>query len=358
MVGRPLQRIVPIRSSSVFALALAVLLCDCGGETVAPGDRFRGQASRPVPCNVPNATCVDRIRIGQGAFLPVFSTHLLSLAHPGVIRALVVVHGNLRDADRYFETGVAVAAAGRLSGVAVVVAPHFQTAADGPATDESFWSNGGWKRGHLSSPEGPRPRVSSYEALDSVIAALTDPNRFPGMKHVVVAGHSAGGQVVHRLAATSSAQEHAPSGVTFRYVVTNPSTYLYLGPQRPGPDGSFGVPEAGCEDYDDWYYGLRDRNRYAGRLDPDTIRARLSRREVRVLLGAADTLDAALDQSCGARLQGVNRLTRGRAMMAFMDAQRPGHAHREFLVPGVGHSSRAMWLSQVGLQVLLEESAS
>ena len=35
-----------------------------------------------------------------------------------------------------------------------------------------------------------------------------------------------------------------------------------------------------------------------------------------------------------------------------MDALYSGHAHREMIVPGVGHSSRSMWLSGVGAGAL------
>ena len=234
----------------------------------------------------------------------------------------------------------------------IVVAPHFQTTTDGPAGGELFWSSGGWKRGHLSRSEGPFPRVSSYAAIDRIVALLTARARFPGIREIVVTRHSAGGQLAHRYAASSRAEETAPD-VTFRYVVANPSTYLYLRPERAN-GGGFGVPEASvCPDFDDWYYGLEDRNSYASTLESDSILALLARRDVRILLGAADSLSASLDVSCSANLQGSHRLARGQTLMRFMDTFFPGHGHIEMIVPGVGHSNRNMWLSSVGLQSLL-----
>ena len=212
------------------------------------------------------------------------------------------------------------------------------------------WVSSGWKRGHLSRAEGPAPRVSSYAALDSLVSIMLDPERFPNVREVVVTGHSAGGQVVHRYAAASPAEER--TAMPLRYVVANPSTYLYLGPERA--DGaSFSEPDPGaCGDFDDWHYGLADRNSYASEAPADTLRARLVRRDVRILLGDADTLTSSLDVSCGANLQGPRRLHRGRTLVRFMDAFFPDHGHREMIVPGVGHSSRAMWTSGVGLQSL------
>ena len=206
--------------------------------------------------------------------------------------------------------------------------------------------------GNLSRPEGPTPRVSSYAAVDRIVEKFLDAALFPAIREIVVTGHSAGGQVVHRYAASSTVQDEVRDGVTFRYVVANPSTYLYLGPERENEAGDFTVPGGGCDDYDEWHYGVQDRNTWAERLEADTIRALLSRRDVRILVGDADTLSASLDVSCGANLQGPNRYLRGRTIVRFMDSLYVGHAHAEMIVPGVGHSSRSMWLSDVGLQSL------
>ena len=273
-------------------------------------------------------------------------------------RGLIVVHGNSRNPDDYFESGMRAAGNGGGGlGNTLVVAPHFQTGDDDPEPDEPFWSSAGWKRGNLSRPEGPTPRVSSYAALDRILELLLDRGRFPALAEVVVAGHSAGGQVVHRFAATSREEAETSADARFRYVVTNPSTYLYLGPERAAPDGAFAVPDAGCDDYDDWHYGMRDRNSHADAIQADTIRAQLARRDVRILLGDADTLSASLDVSCGANLQGANRFVRGRTLVRFMTALHPGHAHRETIAPGVGHSSRSMWLSEAGREALFGDPA-
>ena len=271
---------------NIAGFALLVALAACGGSTMT-SEPDPVEPERPVPCTFPNETCAERVEIATARYLPVYSTHLLSEGHAGVTRGLIVIHGNTRDADTYFETGV--------------------------------------------------------------LAATS--SRFPAMEEIVVAGHSAGGQVVHRYAATT---EHTAtdSGVAFRYVVTNPSTYLYLGPRREDAEGGFTVPDTGCDDYDEWHYGLQDRNSYADRLEADSIRAQLARHDVRILLGDADTTSASLDESCGTDLQGLHRYHRGRTLVRFMDELYAGHAHREMIVPGVGHSSRSMWLSGVGAGAL------
>ena len=340
-----------------LAPALALLAAACSGDggstATTPLDPPPVEPpSRPVPCTFANSTCEERVEITSGLFLPVYSTHLLSEGHAAVTRGLIVIHGNNRDPDAYFLSGLDAVTQGGVSSSTVVVAPYFQTSDDAPESDEPFWSSPGWKRGNLSRPEGPTPRVSSYAAVDRMVEKFLDAALFPAIREIVVTGHSAGGQVVHRYAASSTVQDGGRDGVTFRYVVANPSTYLYLGPERENQTGDFAVPGGGCDDYDEWHYGLLDRNSWAERLEADTIRALLSRRDVRILVGDADTLSASLDQSCGANLQGLNRYLRGRTIVRFMDSLYVGHAHAEMIVPGVGHSSRSMWLSDVGLQAL------
>ncbi len=330
-----------------LALCLCLLLAACSSPAAPAADTDDGP---PVPCISANVFCAQRVEIGEGVYLPVFRTHSLG-GDDRITRGLIVVHGTNRNADDYFQSGLQAAAEAGEQDRTVVVAPHFQTSSDGPAADEPYWSSSGWKRGNLSRSEGPSPRVSSYAAIDSLVALLADRVRFPGIREIVVTGHSAGGQVVHRYAAASRAQEIAGE-VTFRYIVANPSTYLYLRPERAEGDG-FVVPASGvCPDFDDWHYGLQDRNSYASALESASIPTLLAGRDVRILLGAADSLSASLDASCGADLQGSYRLARGQTLMRFMDAFFPGHGHIEMIVPGVGHSNRDMWLSPVGLRSL------
>ena len=77
--------------------------------------------------------------------------------------------------------------------------------------------------------------------MDRLLAALDDKARFPALKEIVVAGHSAGGQYVQP---TLSA--------LVRYLVANPSSYLYLEPWRPVN----GNPAELCPGFNKYKYGL------------------------------------------------------------------------------------------------------
>ena len=105
-------------------------------------------------------------------------------------------------------------------------------------------------------------------------------------------------------------------------------------------DGAFAIPAAAasCPDYDDWHYGLQNRNTFANAVVTSLVKQNLVNRQMTVMVGTADTLTADLDVSCGANLQGARRFQRGRTMIEYMNARHPGHAHRLVEVPGVGHA--------------------
>ena len=231
----------------------------------------------------------------------------------------------------------------------LVIAPHFQTTDDSPSWDEPAWTSGGWKRGHKSlSSHGTGDRISSYEAVDDILGYLGNRALFPKLEAVVVTGHSAGGQYTHRFAATSPAQEEI-SHLRFRYIVVNPSTYLYIGPERASPGGGFEIPDRGdCPKYNEWHYGFEDRNSYASRLTEEETRARLIGRDVVYMAGTADTGDSALDVSCGAMLQGEHRYARALNLFDFMNTYFPENGDVLFQVAGVGHSSSGMYGSAMG----------
>lgn len=302
------------------------------------------------PCTLVTQ-CSGRLEVVPGRFVFHYRSWDLAAGHETASRALIVVHGAGRNAAWNFETGIlAVRQASDLEET-VVFAPRFQTIQDDPSPDEPYWSSGGWKRGHLSRPEGPGPRISSYAVLDTVVARLSDPARFPEMSEIVVAGHSAGGQVAHRYAAGGMDPRN---GVPVRYVVANPSTYLFALDERPDPNGDgFVVPDrAACPAYDRWHYGLAALNSYMSRLSDAEILENLSSRDVTIMVGDRDTGSSQLDVSCGANLQGEHRYARGLNLMAYMDEFFPGHGHTGAVVPFVAHSSRNMFTSDQGLGAL------
>lgn len=316
-----------------------------------------GRHHRPV------AVLADRsLAVAPGARLPLFASADLEGRHPEVTRAVIVLHGRLRDAATYFETGLSAReAAGPAGEGTLIVAPQFLSRTDWEAydlpQDVLRWTREGWEGGddalgpnlpgsHLP---GSKP-LSSFDALDAILARLGDRTRFPNLSRIVVAGHSGGGQVAQRYAVLSRAGDAlARQGVRVSYIVANPSSYAYFTPERPGPT-------AGCPGYDRWKYGVQDLPRYAAGADPGALEAAYVARPVTYLLGGLDTDPdhPALDKSCMAEAQGPFRLARGEFYRAALKARHPDLRQPLHVVPGVGHSGRRMLGSACGLSALFD----
>ena len=129
------------RTSQVFSL-LPFLLVGCSSPSESE-DYVTESPPRPTPCLSTGSICTERIDIGGGVHLRVFSTHSLSEGDDLVGHGLIIVHGASRNADDYFQRGFQAAAAAGNQNSTVVIAPHFKTSSDNPASDELFWSSSG-----------------------------------------------------------------------------------------------------------------------------------------------------------------------------------------------------------------------
>jgi hypothetical protein len=316
-------------------------------------------------------------------FIPYCGTQLLDTVtarNPSPFsRAVVVIHGSRRNAEDYFRfvRGSAIAVGEEDS--TIVLAPQFLTNEDlvrpevANQLDLLYW-NQGWREGEISATRDGQ--VSSYDIVDAMLRTLLDSARFPALTDVIVAGHSAGGQFVNRFAAGSPVQdEGAAAGKRFRYVIANPSSYLYYSETRPVPGSTteFEVPspelQASCPGWNDYKYGI-------GRIDPtlnpymfsdgraaELLAERYARREAIYLLGEQDRFDLfELDTTCQAMLQGRWRLERGLAYYNYLGLQfgrtSPDIYSRHLLdtVPDVGHDGDQMFNSAQGRRWLFDEA--
>ena len=255
---------------------------------------------------------------------------------PGISAALVVLHGRLRNALDYLGAGVA-ALAGRPGWMVAV--PQFLTDVDIEAyalpPRTLRWTLTGWMGGDAAIAPA---EFSAFAALDGVLAFLRDQ---PAIRRVVLAGHSGGGQVVQRYAVLGD------TPADLRFVVANPSSYAFLGPDRPEPP---------CPGYDDWKFGLSHLPIYAGNAAREALARRYASRDVRTLLGAEDTDPAhpALDRTPPAQSQGPHRRARGEAFHADLLRRFPDCRHTLQVVPGVGHDGGRMLASAEGAAALFE----
>ena len=301
-------------------------------------------------------------RSGARLTVPVHASRSLT-PDPTVRRLVIVIQGDRRRALEYL-AGVQDAATASLVDDALILAPHFRVAEelghDEQLTGAAYWSTSGWKEGALTrTVPWDRPwRLSSFTVVDALIAAVIGTGHWPGITDVVVIGHSAGGQFVQRYAAgTRIDQSLAATGLTYRFVVANPSSYLYLTPDRLAPlTDAFAelTPEqvAACPQADRYKYGLHGRNAYMSTSTRASIVRRYATRSIDYVVGELDTdpEDERFDRTCAATLQGATRFARAQTFHRYL-AHLYGeavHEHQRLLVvPGVGHDVRGIVAASV-----------
>ncbi|PKH22974.1 hypothetical protein [Pseudomonas fluorescens] len=270
---------------------------------------------------------------------------------PKVTRALIIVHGRLRNAQTYLQSGIDAANHAGVGGNTLVIAPQFLNQLDVKRNhlgDQVLhWKGNDWMAGEPSIGPG---QISSFAALDQIIKHLGSRTLFPALKEIVVAGHSGGGQVVQRFAVTGHTHPMLETeGISLRYVVANPSSYAYFSPQRPVP---FEI--ADCPGFNDWKYGMQKLPAYAGDHGAEQLERAYVSRDITYLLGQQDTdpNHPALDKSCEAQTQGAYRLIRGHNYFDYLKRRHPQLGHRLVEVPGVGHDGDKMLTSPQGEKVL------
>lgn len=276
--------------------------------------------------------------------------------------AVLIFHGLGRNGDNYYAAAAKqLAQSGAPAGEVLLIAPNFFIAADAKrhAIDGMpLWRGSRWNRGE-DAANWPWP-LSSFQPLDDVLAALLDKARFPQLERIVVAGHSGGGQVVHRYAVLNTIDETARvAGVRLSYVIANPSSFMYFTPERPTADGKGFAPydTALCPDYNHYRYGPENLVRYAAKLDGAALFKRYAARDVTYLLGTDDNdpEHESLDKTCGARAGGAHRLERGRNYIRY-ERHLAGSGvklnRRAYEVIGVGHSQAPMFWSKCGAALL------
>ncbi|WP_206950976.1 alpha/beta hydrolase [Trinickia acidisoli] len=328
-------------------------------------DDERAPNERPVAVVAPHRLAVTT-SAGRGV-IALYITCDWRVPQPAIRRAVILIHGRLRNADAYFELAQQARAAGGHDDETLLIVPQFLAAADVAAhrlaPDALHWEWTGWMGGDAAL--GPAP-LSSFDALDAILELLAQRTRFPSLETVVVAGHSGGGQVVQRYAVVTRGESQLTGqGIALRYVIANPSSYVYFDEQRPTEDGRFTPFDAAqCPGFNDWKYGLNRLPAYARRVANDRcardLEAAYASRDVTVLLGGEDCDPAhpALDKSCAAQTQGAHRLSRGLAYARYMHIRHPSLRHRTLVVDGFGHDGKGIFCSPSGVAALFGRTAS
>lgn len=294
-------------------------------------------------------------------------------ATAGPTRALIAMHGHSRDANKTFEAALRTLRNADALGDTLVIAPLFQVAADKAVAGrcntvgvpvaqpgDLLWTCGSWLEGARSASGN---RVGSFAVMDALVADIA--RRWPSLRTITVAGFSAGGQFVQRYIAFTQ-HDGKPA---MRYVVADPSTWLYFDPVRPqfSADGAsvtgFSVPDASaCPQMNRWKYGTDDLPAWLGRTAAQA-RQQYAQADISYLEGALDSNDAkgtayrVLDKSCAALAQGSFRMQRG---LAYAEYDRkllaPDKRREVVVVPGCAHDVACVFPSEAARAALVGPS--
>jgi hypothetical protein len=298
-----------------------------------------------------------RVATSRGAGTVPFYRSMEERDAENVSRIVILLHGRLRDADAYLLSAQrALLAASTDPAHTLLLVPQFLATADiaehGLSVDMLHWEWTSWMGG--DDALGPAP-LSSFDVLDAFIAQFANLARYPALRDVVIAGHSGGAQVAHRYAIVGAGC--SVTGLRCRYVIANPSSYVYFDPMRPYANGVLRPADTtACPGVDDWKYGVQRAPRYAESASFDALETRYAASDVIYLLGQqdCDPHHDALDRSCAAVAQGSHRLARGRSYFSYLEARHAGLGHRCLEVAGVGHNGAAMLGSHEGVQALFD----
>ncbi len=353
--------------SRAFSAALVLLAASWLGQAVAMDET--APQRRPVKTVAPERLKIKTV-LGE-ALVPAYVSSDLGKVQLNVKRAVIVVHGRLRDADKYFDLSMHAAKASNALADTLIIAPQILINADTARHDltPNFarWKSEAWLGGDV----GKAPfAISSFEVLDGIIALLSDRTRFPNLERIVVAAHSGGAQFVQRYAVVGRADQVLTAAglqpyadgvevaagksnvMRVRYVVANPSSYVYFDSTRPKPVEK-------CAEFDHWRYGLISPVPYV-RGDNKALEQRYLTRRVIYMAGGndVDPNHAALDKTCMAETQGANRLERGLNYFAHVQKrakfQGVNLRHTRVEVPAVAHDADRMFNSVCGMAALFD----
>jgi pimeloyl-ACP methyl ester carboxylesterase len=227
----------------------------------------------------------------------------------GLKHLFIVIHGKLRDGDRYWtllDNAINVARQEAFPGsdreVAVLAPQFFSTIYNsGQYTDDQLaWADlNAWQAGARATH--PKDTIlTSFDVLDGLITRHSDSNMYPNLKNITVVGHGGGGQLVQRYAAVG---KDPPSHIHVRYVHGDASSCMYFTEDRPVLEGSQ-ISKSSCAFYNTWRYGFDEFPGAGGVLkSPEEYFKQYTTRDVVSLVGYED-IGGGGDKSCMGRIQG------------------------------------------------------
>jgi hypothetical protein len=295
------------------------------------------------------------------------SNHAIAEHNKKIKQLIIYIHGARRNGLDYYEWGEAAVKEAHKDDETLFISPQFTSLKDledhKHDSTHLLWANNSWRIGDESTSSKKRKMddaFSSFSLVDSMIVRACNPQLFPNLQKITIIGHSAGGQFVSRYAGMTP-MPNILRGYKFRFIIMNPSTYMYLDDRRPVKKDdvlTFPKPDGiGCGDYNEYPKGFQKLNPYAAKIGEETIKQQFLTRDVAIILGGSDVdmMDPSMDKTCSAYLQGRFRLERGQFYYAYLQLfSTKGKVHSVDVVPNVAHSGEKMINNAITQKYLFE----
>ncbi|KAF5310501.1 hypothetical protein D9758_019039 [Tetrapyrgos nigripes] len=215
------------------------------------------------------------------------------------------------------------------------------------------WKGGDWFSGDFANGPTNGDNISSFDVLDALVNYYTNASMYPNIQAVVLAGHSAAGQIFQRYAAM---RIPTINDDRVNYIVANPGSYLWLVTDRPHQNASC----ASVNVYDKYKYGLTGgivgySTGDFKNLGRDGVVSRYRGRNVHYALGTADNGPG--DTGCEASTQGATHLERGDNFISMLNNSNGGmpSSHTVDMIEGVSHQQDQMFNSSQLRERLFKE---
>ncbi|AEM69585.1 hypothetical protein Murru_0534 [Allomuricauda ruestringensis DSM 13258] len=268
-------------------------------------------------------------------------------------KVVVVVHGANRDADDYYGYMINSLRSMELEEATLVIAPHFQDNGTAPSNG-LVWNDSRWREG--ANAGNNNVAISSFTVMDSLVNRFSDPEKFPNLETVFLAGHSSGAAFTQHYALANKVQD-SHEGIDFQHIVANNQYFYYPDGQRYDEEAGTFYEPMDCTGYDYWPYGYEFAVPYLDGVDAGTLTEQQVSRSTIYFLGSDDTSTTGTlnTTDCQATLLGSNRFNRGSNMYEYMETFYPStHNHREVIVPNVGHDANGIFNSSEFKQYVME----
>lgn len=282
---------------------------------------------------------------GSGV-LPAFASRPLLARAAGVLRLVIVIADPSQAPDAMLQH--IMEALGAAGDETLVVAPQFldADAARGLPADRLRWAGTAWTGGARSAQPAP---LSAFAVLDSLLHALADPALRPDLQAITLAGADDGADLVGLYAAvTTRLADLQQRGLALRFVLAEPTHYLYLDQARPV------TTDTACAEADRWPFGVDAIPDYAGPIGAAPILRRLQTLDIVYLLGGAVPVPGG--ESCAATVQGPDRTNRGRFYLAYLAALTGAPLHHLAELPEAADAGTLL-ASPCGIAALLNRPA-